>query len=396
MQNASKIKSHKMTSINHLVSLRTVLNTSLILFISLLLMACGTKPAEESSDPSANQNIVILSDAQLKSLGKMELQDISSILKLNGKIDVPPQNMVSVSMPLGGFLKSTKLLPGMPVQKGEIIATMEDQQYIQLQQDYLVAKSKLLYADQELKRQKELNLSKAGSDKVLQQSEMDFSTQKIVLSALSEKLKLININPENLSENNLSRSVNLYSSIDGFVSKVDVNIGKYVNPSDILFELINPEDIHLNLKVFEKDLEKLSIGQKLVAFNNNQPDKKHPCEIILVSRDLSADRTADVHCHFENYDKTLLPGMYMNAEVALKSQKVAAIRDEAIVSYEGKEFIFISKGPLSFELVEVTKGSSENNFTEIISVEGRDLTKENIVVKGAYSVLMQLKNKSEE
>lgn len=383
-----------------IISMRSVIKTNLFLFTALLMMACGSNPPEESSDASANQNILSLTEAQFKSakisLGKMELHDISSILKLNGKIDVPPQNMVSVSMPLGGFLKSTKLLPGMHVKKGEIIATMEDQQYIQLQQDYLVAKSKLLYADQELKRQKELNLSKAGSDKVLQQSEMDYSIQKIALSALSEKLKLININPENLSENNLSRSVNLYSSIDGFVSKVDVNIGKYVNPSDILFELINPEDIHLNLKVFEKDLEKLSVGQKLVAYNNNQPDKKYSCEIILVSRDLSPDRTADVHCHFENYDKTLLPGMYMNAEVDLKSLKVAAIQDEAIVSYEGKDFVFISNGALSFEFIEVTKGSSENNFTEISSVKGRDLTKENIVIKGAYSVLMQLKNKSEE
>ena len=273
---------------------------------------------------------------------------------------------------------------------------MEDQQYIQLQQDYLTSKSKLQYLENEYNRQKELNLSKASSDKVFQQTEMDYKTQKIMQSALAEKLRLININPESLNESNLSRSINVYSSIDGFVSKVNVNIGKYVNPSDILFELINPEDIHLNLKVFEKDLDKLSIGQKVSAYNNNQPNKKHPCEIILISQDLSSDRSADVHCHFEDYDKTLVPGMYMNADIELKLANVASINDDAIVGFEGKDYVFISKGNNKFQLLEIVKGSSENNFTEIKTADGKDMDNLQIVTKGAYSLLMQLKNKAEE
>lgn len=374
----------------------------IILFIgTFVLSSCGgEKIQEKETSQTTIETNVSLTDAQFKSakieLGKMEKREISTTLKLNGKIDVPPQNMISVSMPLGGFLKSTKLLPGMHVKKGEVIATMEDQQYIQLQQEYLMAKSKLTFSENEYNRQKELNLSKASSDKVFQQSEMEYKTQKITLSALSEKLRRININPESLNEGSLSRSINIYSSIDGFVSKVNVNIGKYVNPSDIIFELINPSDIHLNLKVFEKDLDKLSIGQKLLAFNNNQSYKKYPCEIILVSQDLSEDRSADVHCHFEAYDKTLLPGMYMNAEVEIMMENVASINEDAIVSHEGKDYVFISKSKNEFELVEIKKGNSENNYTEINSIDGKDLMNSTIVVKGAYSLLMQLKNKSEE
>ncbi len=375
-------------------------NIFIFLLSVVLLTSCGNKTEETNSSQETIETTVDLTEAQYKSagieLGKLEKKEISSVLKLNGKIDVPPQNMVSVSTPFGGFLKSTKLLPGMHVKKGEIIANMEDQQYIQLQQEYLTIKSKLNFAENEYNRQKELNQSKASSDKVFQQTEMEYKTQKISLSALSEKLRLININPETLNESNLSRSINVYSSIDGFVSKVNVNIGKYVNPSDVLFELINPEDIHLNLTVFEKDLDKLSIGQKLLAYNNNQPDKKHPCEIILISQDLSADRGAEVHCHFEDYDKTLLPGMYMNAEVETTQPNATAINDEAIVSHEGKDFIFISKNKLQFELVEIKKGGSENGFTEVISLDGKDFSNFNIVTKGAYSLLMQLKNKSEE
>ena len=376
-------------------------NLSILIIGIIVFASCGgEKIQEQGTTQSAIETNVSLTEAQIKSanieLGKIEVREISTTLKLNGKIDVPPQNMISVSMPLGGFLKSTKLLPGMHIKKGEVIATMEDQQYIQLQQEYLMEKSKLAFSENEYRRQKELNVSKASSDKVFQQSEMEFKNQRITLSALSEKLRLIHINPETLSEASLSRSINIYSSIDGFVSKVNVNIGKYVNPSDIIFELINPSDIHLNLKVFEKDLDKLSIGQKLIAFNNNQSDKKYPCEIILVSQDLSEDRSADVHCHFEAYDKTLLPGMYMNAEVEIMMKNVASINEDAIVSHDGKDYIFLSKSKTEFELVEIKKGNSENNFTEVNALDGRDLKNSKIVVKGAYSLLMQMKNKSEE
>lgn len=374
-------------------------HTIFFLVFLLSLLSCSTEKSEKTETTQTSETTVYLTEAQYKNAGiqtgKLEKRTISTTLKLNGKIDVPPQNMISVSTPFGGFLKSSKLLPGMPVKKGEVLAVMEDQQYIQLQQDYLTAKSKLSYFEKDYNRQKELNQSKASSDKFFQQTEMDFKTQKIAVSALAEKLRLINIDPEQLNEDNLSRNVNVYSSINGFVSRVNVNIGKYVNPSDVLFELINPEDIHLNLTVFEKDLEQLSIGQKLVAFNNNKPDKKHDCEIILISKDLSADRSAEVHCHFEDYDKALLPGMYMNAEVIINKADQLAINSGAIVSFEDKDFVFVKEGQRNFRLTQIIAGGSENGFTGIRPVQKEMLEKLPIVTHGAYSLLMQLKTKAE-
>ncbi|TFF40688.1 efflux RND transporter periplasmic adaptor subunit [Mucilaginibacter psychrotolerans] len=368
--------------------------------IILTLSACGgKKTAVETKDEAVNPNIVILTDAQLKNAaittGKIAQQEISSILKLNGKIDVPPQNMVSISVPLGGYLKSTKLLPGMHVNKGEAIAVIEDQQYIQLQQDYLTAKARIGYLENEYNRQKDLNQSKASSDKVYQQAEAEFRSQQVLISSLAEKLQLIGINVRNISVSKISRSVNIYSPISGFVSKVNVNIGKYVSPTEVLFELVNPTDIHLALKVYEKDLEKLYIGQKLVAYTNNEPAKKHEAEILLIARDLSADRNADVHCHFEIYDKTLVPGTYMNAEIQVKNSRAFAIPNEAIVQFEGKQYIYKVTGPRQFEMTPVNTGESENGFTEILSPT-KDMTSNAVfVTKGAYSLLMMMKNKAE-
>lgn len=371
---------------------------NILLFLTVLfLFACNEKPAEEQAQQS-HESQIVLTDAQMKNahleFGTLEEKQISSVLKVNGKIDVPPQNMVSVSVPLGGYLKSTKLLPGMHVRKNEVIAVIEDNQYIQLQQDYLTAKAQLKLHESEFNRQQELNASKSSSDKTFEQAQSAFQSQRILVKALEEKLKLIGLNPNSLTENNISKSIRVYSPIDGFVSKVNVNIGKYVTASDVLFELVNPSDIHLNLRIFEKDLDKIFIGQTVYAFTNNNPDQKYPGDIILISKDVNTDGSVEVHCHFDQYDKSLFPGMYMNAIIELKNQNRQVLPDEAIVRFEGKEYVFEQTAKNTFEMVEVQLGVRENGFTEINAQE--DLSQKKIVVKGAYTLLMALKNSEEE
>jgi cobalt-zinc-cadmium efflux system membrane fusion protein len=374
------------------------MKTIIYLIAFSFFYSCGSSEEAPTEEKTVINSTVTLTNAQFKSANisshKLETKSISGIVKLNGKIDVPPQNLTSVSVPLGGYLKSTKLLPGMRLSKGEVIAILEDQQYIQLQEDYLITKSKMELAEQEFDRQKELNKSKSTSDKAFQQAKSDFQNLRISFQSLSEKLKLININPRNLTENSISRSITLTAPFNGFVSKVNVNIGKYVNPTDVLFELVDPTDIHLNLKVFEKDMTKLAIGQKLKAYSNSDSDKKFDCEIILISQDVSADGSAEVHCHFSKYDKSLFPGMYMNAEIELKSNQVLAIEEQAIVNFEGKDFVFVKQGKQTFEMLEVEVGIKENGWVEVLNssnFEGKE-----IVSKGAYTLLMALKNKAEE
>jgi len=372
----------------------------ILLVSSALLMSCGSETKTENTATVAPEETTVqLTDAQLKNIslttGKLELKSISSILKVNGTIDVPPQNLVSVSVPLGGFLKSTKLLPGMHIFKGDVIAIMEDQQYIQLQQDYLTTAVNLKYTEADYNRQKDLNQSKATSDKAFQQAEADYTNQKITLKSLNEKLKLIGINPEKLNENTISRSISITSPIDGYVSKVNVNIGKYVNSTDVLFELVNPQDIHLGLTVFEKDLDKLFIGQKVLAYTNNNPGKKYPCDIILIGKDLSDERSVEVHCHFEKYDKSLIPGMFMNAEVEVEPHKAFVIPNDGLVRFEGKEYVFTQLENKKYEMLEVETKNTENGFTQISFADSTDIRSKIFVTKGAYTLLMKMKNTEE-
>lgn len=370
-----------------------------LMFVFLFAVQCSKKEETfvKSTTPK-DESIVTLTDAQLKNTPiettSLSVKNISTVLKINGKIDVPPQNLVSVSVPLGGYLKNTNLLPGMHVNKGQIIAVIENPQFIQLQQDYLMAKSKLHFAELDYNRQKKLNQSQASSDKVMQQAQSEMNSQRIMMNTLAEQLQLVNINPKNLNSGNIRKSVPVYSTINGFVSKVNVNIGKFVNPSDVLFELINPNDIHLNLKVYEKDLQMLKIGQRFSAYTNTQQEKKYSGEIILISKDINTDGTADVHCHFEQYDEKLAPGMYMNAEIETETSFSNALPEESIVNFEGKDYVFVQEKKQTYKMIPVTLGESENGFIQIKNVE--DFNNKKIVTKNAYTLLMKLKNTASE
>lgn len=372
-----------------------------IIPIILMFIGCSSKETKVESTntaPDVELMKVSLTSAQFQNagiiLGKPESKEISDILKLNGKIEVPPQNLVSISIPMGGYLKSTDLLPGMMVKKGQVIATLEDQQYVKLQQDYLLAKVKLKTVEAEYFRQKELNASKAASDKVFQQADAEFKNARINLKALDQNLQIIGINPDRLDESKISKRISINSPIDGYVAKVNANIGKYLTPSEVLFELVNVSDIHLNLSVYEKDLPKLKIGQKLVAFNNNEPDKKYPCEILLIGHSLSLEKNTEVHCHFKNYVRSLVPGMYMNAEIELKNINAVTVPEEALVRFGNFEYVFVELKKNHFEMIEVKTGAKENGFVEIIN--SKKLTNQSVVIKGAYSLLMKLKNTDDE
>jgi len=360
------------------------------------LFACQSA-AKEEQQVESNPNQIQLTEAQYKSVGlmtdTMQLHSLQGDVKVNGVIDVPPQNMVSVGIPLGGFLKSTHLLPGMKVKKGEVIAILEDQQYIQLQQDYLTALAEFTFIEKEYHRQQELNQSKAISDKSYEKINATYQTQKIAIRALSEKLKLIGINPESLNENNMSKSINLKSPINGFVSKVNVNIGRYITASDVLFELVNPDDIHLNLTVYEKDIASLKIGSKVKAFTNTNPNKVYQCDVILIGQDVSKEGYVQIHCHFDTYSSELIPGMYMNADISTDGSYARVLPEQAVVSYEGKDYVFLDQGNKQYKLLEVKVLKRSAAWVQI---DYQAPAQQTFVVKGAYDLLMMAKNSEAE
>jgi len=370
--------------------------------ISLVLACTANKKEEQKSvtsqakQDSTIQNIVTLTGEQLKSanlsIGQVQNKDMHKILKVNGLIDVPPSNIVSISIPLGGYLKKTNLIPGMFVKKGALLAVIEDPIYIQLQQDYLTAKSRFAYLEADYIRQRDLNATKSSSDKIYQLAKSDFESQKYLVKSLQEKLKLIGIDPAQLNETTISRAINFNSPINGYVTKVNVNIGKYVTPTDVLFEIVDPSDLHVRLIVYENDVLNLKIGNEVTFTTNNDLSKKHKAHVAVITPNINEERTTDVHCHLVNENVRLYPGTYVSAEISLNNAKVDALPEESIVKWENKPFIFVKQPDQSYKLVAVALGVTTNGFIEVkTNLQGQD-----IVLKNAYTLLMKLKNSSEE
>lgn len=374
---------------------------TLYLFIASVAISCAhADNTVKEPTPAPSADVVILNNSQVTNAGVEtaypQEKDMATTIRLNGVVDVPPQNLISVSFPMGGYLKSTPLLPGYPVHKGEPIAVMEDQSYIQLQQEYLTTRAKLDYLTTDLQRQKELSDADATSKKTYQLALSEYKIQEAALRSTAERLRLIHIDPEKAAEGNISAQTRIYSPIDGFVSKVNVNVGKYVNPTDILFELVNPTDIHAAMTVFEKDIIPFHKGLRGKVTLLDQPDRLYDVETILVTRNVNDSRTGTIHCHFEGAHRELLPGMFLTGVFALNSRKVLAVPQEAVVHYTGKNYVFTSKNAKEFHLTEVETGISDKGWIELKSAGNQDWARTPIAVKGAYALLGKLKNKMQE
>lgn len=373
-----------------------------LVIVFFMLYACKTNTNETTKEAPVTTTVstaLSLSGQEMEiagiQVGKISREKVDETLRVNGTIDVPPQNMVSVSFPMGAFLKHTSLLPGMQLKKGQLIATMEDESLIQLQQDFLVAKSKLEFSKLDYERQKFLNESKASSDKVFQQAKAEYDMQRVLVKALGEKLRLIGIDPSSLNEGNISRRVNVYAPVNGFVSKVNVNIGRYVQPTEVMFELTDPDDVHVALTVFEKDLHKVKQGQKVYLNLVDDPQTKYEATVILVTRDVGENRSGNVHCHFERVPSKLKPGMFVNALIHLNNRETQAVPESAVVRFENKHYVFVQQGSGRFEMTEVQEGARFNNYIELIQPP-REVIDSSIITVNAYAALMKLKNVPEE
>ena len=373
-----------------------------ILLTTIILSSCGTNPKstttkEDSVDVASN--IVQLTKEQA-SLAQLELAPIEQgkmkgMTHLNGVIDVPPTGIASVSIPMGGYIQDINLIPGTFVKKGQVLATVKDPAYVQLQENYLATKAKLSYLQQDLDRQKALLTQEAVSKKSFQQIQADYNTNAIQLKALSEQLKLINIQPENLTTEKMSSLVQLVAPIAGYISKVNINRGKYVTPSDILLEIINPNDIHAAITIYEKDIANFKVGMKGTVTLTQDPAKKYPVSVLAVAHNINEDKTALLHCHFEKIPANVLPGMFLTADMVVETKDAVLIPIVSVQRFQGKDYIFIQSAENVFEVKEIQVIQSNETFVTVSNADANAWIGKQIVVKNAFSLLGKMMNKSE-
>ena len=375
-------------------------------YLALLpfIIACGKKADEAANKPAPPPprapNEVFLSKAQLQAagidLGTFTRRDLGTEVQATGQIDVPPNHKVSVTAIMGGYVQQLPVLPGQFVKRGSVLATLRSPDYLKLQQNYLQSQARIVFLKQETARQQVLNDEDVGARRKLQQSTSELRTEQAAAGSLAAQLRLIGLNPGRITAGNIQPSVPLTASIGGYVKAVLVNPGQFVNPQDVLIELVDRSDLHLELKVFERDIAKVKLGQDILFRVPAQGASAHPLSatVFLVGKAFDDDgRTVSVHAHLHDTGPeaaataALLPGQYVSARILTGRTPQRTLPEDALVpggevSYAYYQVKSDDKGS-TFRRFSLRPGATDQGQVAVRLLDKLSDTT-HLVTKGAY------------
>ncbi|MDQ1769351.1 efflux RND transporter periplasmic adaptor subunit [Labilibaculum sp. A4] len=322
-----------------------------IAFIAIAsLMSCNSSnnkghEGEEHEEHGA-EGVVILKknqrDALNLKLGSFLMRNLTTVVKTNGQLEVPPSSSADVTAIIGGNVKSIKVFHGDKVSKGQLLAILEHPDYIILQEEFSEVANKLEYLEKEYERQKELFENNVGAGKDYQQVKSEYNTAKAKYAGLKSRLQLINLSPDKIEEGIISNTVNILSPINGFVNDINIRVGSYVDAKDILFEITDNSAIHADFMIYEKDVHLVKEGQKVHFTVSNRPDEELTATVFAIGKEFEAKSRA-VHIHADINEKVsgLISGMYISGHLHTDEKYTRTLPNDAIVTEGTKSFIFV-------------------------------------------------------
>lgn len=367
-----------------------------ILFLALLMIACKQENQLETIvEPIGVDSTIIVNNSQFQSegmeLGTLTNQLFAQTIKANGHIDVPPQNKASVSTFIGGYVKKTYLLVGDVVKKGQLVATLENTDYVEIQQQYLEVVEQLEYLKSEFNRQKSLFDEKITSEKNYLKAQSNYKTALATCNGLRQKLKMMNISPERVEAGNIIPQINLYAPISGHVTYVKVSNGSFVSPSDEVMEIANTDHIHLELAVFEKDILNIKKGQSINFKVPEASKETFKAEVHLVGTAIDeTKRTIQVHAHIEDEEQAnFVIGMFVEADVLTHAKEGMALPKEAVAEIDNDFFALVLNNKTdegySFEKVKLEVGYQTEAYIELTNSE--TYKDKQFLIKGSFMML---------
>lgn len=364
------------------------------LLILLFLFACRNNTEEkESSDTKEDLTITVSKEqfqASEMALGLIEIKPFPALKQATGMIEVPPQNKAVVSALMGGYIKETPLLIGDKVKKGQVLLTLENPEFITLQQNYLESKQQLGFLQAEFERQKQLVEEKITSQKNFLKAESDYKGKLALYNGLRQKLIMLNIPIAQVEAGNIRSVLNIYAPISGSVTKMLVSKGMYVSPADEILEITDNDHIHLELQVFEKDIMTLKIGQNIVFTIPEASSENFGAEVYLIGTHIEENRTVRVHAHLKDEeDNRFLTGMFVEAQIETSEIEKPALPTEALAEINNDVYVLklISEDQdkYVFEQLRVKSEHRHKGYSAVELTEEKDKDA-TYLVKGAFSL----------
>jgi cobalt-zinc-cadmium efflux system membrane fusion protein len=382
------------------------------------------KKPEEAEGASSAIKEVELNEAQFKAsaieLGTFSMKNLSEVVNANGYTKLPPQNQADVSVHMTGIVKSINVIEGQYVRKGQVLATLESPEFAQLQEAYLTSKSNLEFLKLEYERQKILSDENVNSKKVFQRTKSDYDIEKSRLASLDRQLSVLN-----LSKKSATSVMALTSPLTGYVTEVNIKLASNAEVGKPLFAIVDNSKLHVDLLVYEKDLQKVKEGQNIRFVLTNQDNTEIIGKVFNVSKSFENDtKSVAVHAEILNPTKSLIPGMYVNALIDVGTREIKALPADAVIRADGREYVFVleeghqeatpdddghdhehdaAEGhshndghahedegtTYHFQRIEVKTGTSQLGYVQVTLLQEIDKDAK-IVLKGAYYIQSHL------
>ncbi|MFT6149376.1 MAG: cobalt-zinc-cadmium efflux system membrane fusion protein [Saprospiraceae bacterium] len=305
------------------------------------------EPHEEEAEIPENE--VHLSNTQVKTigveLGGFTVRKMSDFITATGSLSVPPSSVSSVHVPEGGFIRNLKkYIVGSKIVKGAVIATLEHPSFIQKQQDFLELQSEMIYLNQEMQRQKTLSEANASALKNYQKIQSEYSVKQIQMKGTQQYLNYLGINTENLNSGNITKQVYLTSPSSGYVSAVNFHNGMFAQPEMELMQIVNDAHTHVELDIFEKDIYRVKIGQKMTFSVASNPSETYEGKVYLISPTFESDKKiVHIHGHIEGKKPSFIQGAFVNAQIWENEVTVPCLPEKAVVIADNVSYIFVQK-----------------------------------------------------
>lgn len=371
------------------------IKTYIYLIAVLSLISCSTSKNGEQETKvieERNENLVEITTEQFQNskmkIGLPSIQPFNKGVVTNGHIDVPPANSAQVSAIMGGYIKTASLLIGDKVKKGQLLLTLENPDYIEIQQNYLETFENIAFLKSEYERQKTLFEEKITSQKNYLKAESSYKSAKAMLNGLGQKLRLMNINPSQVATGKITSIIPIYAPISGSISNVYTSVGKYMDASEVLLTIIDSSHKHLELIVFEKDVLSIEEGQLIEFKTPENSERVYKGEVHLIGKSIDAEnRTVRVHGHLEDESDPFLIGMYVEAEIITYTTEKLAVPIDALLEEDSKYYMLLYKGKYDnmyqFEKTLVHIGFKNEDWIEIIDVD-QNFKDTQVLLKGAF------------
>ncbi len=394
----------------------------LLFFISIYSCKKTSDEGKDHNDPQAHvenkdthqepeNKEVELNEAQYNAsdivLGTFEKKNLSEVINANGYTKLPPQNQADVSVFMPGIIKSIKVIEGQHVRIGETIATLESPEFPKLQEAYLTSESNLEYLAAEFERQKTLSEENVNAKKAFQKTKADYETEKVRYNSLKKQLNMLHLASGGVGS--ISSTVAVTAPISGYITEVNIKIGSNVQPGNPLFSIVDNSKMHVDLLVYEKDLQKVKPNQTVRFVLTNQDNSEIQGKIFSVGKAFENEtKSVAVHADILNDKQILIPGMYVNALIDIGKNEVNALPVDAVVRADGREFIFVleeihnvsnenaeneeskdTKKLYHFQRIEVKSGTSQLGYIQVTPLQTLDKNAK-IVLDGSYYIQSHL------